>query len=261
MKMLRVQRPAVATIMLLALLALAVSVAGRAPDPRKEIRLTANQAIDAIRPFLAPGISLNVTGPFEGQHHRYFVVDRQDVVGNVDAFDGAVRTLTLLDALPTSTTVDLPASAAKQIASDFLVAHGIRTTGVIPSVSLIDHGVMTEYVVEWQSRVDGALVPDYKSVSVNPATGAVFGLSDFSRPYEVPEPPSVSREAAEAAAMVLVAADGIWRQETIDLRMIFDDVGTQHLVWVIELYDGNRGAAVMVQVDAYTGFAKEVARG
>jgi hypothetical protein len=240
-------------------LASAAVVTSRTPDPRKEVRVSAATAVDAVRRFKNDP-QMKATGPFEGRRNRFYAVEGAAVSATVDAFDATVLTLTLSDQFPGGSRVSVSAAVAAAAASRFLDVYRVSTADLAQKVTLVDHGDTREFRVEWDKRVNGALVPVYRSVSINPDTGLAFGLLNFSRPYTDPAPPTVGREAAESTARTLTG-EGVWEPVSTDLQVTFDDQGAQLLVWMFEYSDAVAGAAVRVQVDAYSGAGVVVARG
>ena len=101
-------------------------------------------------------------------------------------------------------------------------------------MTLIDHGDSCEYHVTWTKRVGDVLVPDNRSVSVNPETGVVFGFQDHRHPYSQPPAAKVSKSAAIAKAISTVAP-GSDATATAELQVVFDMSGSQHLVWQVEV--------------------------
>lgn len=232
---------------------------GRPGDPHKQARITTEEAVGGVRAFAPHGASLSGSGPFDGKGQLYFRVHGEAISANVDAFDGTVRTLALDGAFPDSSVVRVEPSEAVQLADAYLSRLTVRRSNGGPKATLVDHGTFKEYLVEWQSRVNGALVPDYKSVSVNPETGEVFGFTNFERSYTTPPSAQVDELTAEKAALGSLESSHTWQVRAAELRVGFDDTGDQILVWQFELTDG--AGAALVEVDAITGTAIVVGRG
>jgi hypothetical protein len=242
----------------LALAGLAIGAASGATDPRMAVNVTSATAVSAVA-RLTGAVDLAATGPFTAVDHRYYAVDGKNVHANVDAFTGAIRTLALLANAPTGTDVAVAKADAAASAAAFLDAYGISTAGLSATVKFVDHGSMTEFVVTYERRVNGALVPDTRSVSINPATGAVFGLTTFSRVYVDPPKATITLdEATKAGLDVAGMTDG--QLVHSDLVVTFDAAGAQLLVWRLELV-GSDGGAAAVQVDALSGAGQLLGRG
>lgn len=244
-----------------AVLALLVSVVafGQPGDSHKQARLSADEAIQKFREFVGAGTELTGSGPHTGKSHLYFKVEGNDASANVDAFDGTVRTLAINSAFPGGSSVRVTPTQATAAAEQFLSHHRVERSGDGPRTTLIDHGAFQEYLVEWQSRVNGALVPDYKSISVNPQTGQVFGYSNFERAYTEPPIAAVDHKKAEQAAIDVLERSRPWQVRSVELRVDFDAAGTQVLLWEVQLTDG--ASAALVTVDAMTALATVVGRG
>jgi len=224
-----------------------------------QVRLTPADAINAVSPF-APATRLSVAGPYTGQGQVYFQVTGPDVSADVDANDGTVRMLTVPSAFPVDDTVKITRDDAQAVATSFVNSHTVTMSTGMPTVSLVDHGIVQEYLVEWQSIVNGALVPDYVSASINPTSGAVFGFSNFARPYAFPPKAQIDQATAEEHARGILEESKAWRVTSATLRVDFDDSGAQVLVWDVHLVDAASSAA-FVRVDAMDGSAKVVAQG
>jgi hypothetical protein len=257
-------RPRFAAIALIVLagastgaLAFTSAASSRAPDPHKQVRLSSTDALSVVR-AIEPARQFSVSGPFEGKGQRYFAVTAQKVSADVDANDGKIRTMTWADTFPSGSGVAIAAEGATERAGAFLSKHGFSVPAMTGKVTLVPHGSFNEFLVEWQSRVNGALVPDYRSVSVNPETGEVFGYSDFSRAYSAPPNAEISSADAQAIAATMMGPG--WTADSSDLLVTFDDAGVQQLTWAIAVSNAGIAFAV-VDVDGLTGQATVVARG
>lgn len=256
-------RRIVAIASLISLVALCAAVVATAATPPESQAMTvaADDAVKAVEAFVPDVADMKVSSLLDASDHRYYSVDGSGVHANVDAFDGHVRTLTLLDAVPTDSEVTVSRDDVAATAAKYLASHGITTDGMTMLVRLLDHGSSQEYQVSWELRVNGALAPDSRSVSVNPANGAVFGLTNFGRGYVNPPIARVSADEAAAAANELLGVSTS-RVVSMELRVDFDSAGSQTLVWWIQLADlGSDGSAAFVQVDAVTGSAQVLGRG
>jgi len=236
---------------------LAIASAAAAPNPRLEVRISTSLAVTTVEQMTGSR-DLKVTGPFTAVDHRFYTLDGKQVHANVDAFTGQVRTLVLLDKVPTGASVRISMAQAKAAAARFLRDQRIGTHGLTAGGRLIDHGSMQEFLITYGRRVNGALVPDTRSVSVNPETGDVFGITNFSQPYADPPRPSIGLDRASDMGARSAGMTGAELKHS-DLVVTFDAAGHQLLVWRLEFYNGTAAAAV--QVDALTGAAVVLGRG
>ena len=243
--------------MLAALFFAGVSLS-RTGDPHKQVALTASSAIASVRAF---GVTetLSVSGPVEGKGQLYYQLRGDHVSADVDANDGTVRTLTRSDTFPTTAAVKVSSARAAEIASSFIAGAHVPVPAAAPTVRLLNHGDAQEYLAEWQSRINGVLVPDYRSVSVNPATGAVFGYTNLSLAFSTPGTPGITEDQAGAIALQTLGS-GSWVADSVDLEVTFNDSGDQQLSWVVSAHDSSLAVAV-VTVDAQTGSASVTANG
>ena len=246
---------AVATIAIGATAAIASSPGGQAAPS-----ISSADAIAAVQSYAPAATSLSAASAMAARG-PYFVVEGTGVAANVDALDGTVRTLTLADRVPTDTTNLLSSSTALATATAFAAAHGLDTTGLSPEVALVDRGSTIEYRVDFRLRINGALVPRAITISINPATGAVFALTNLAHPYVTPPAPHINAAAAVAAARSIVG-DPTAAVESTDLLISFDASGAQALVWHVALSSvGANGAVTLIEVDALTGSSTVIGRG
>jgi hypothetical protein len=256
------KRVLLSAAVLLAAVAVGSSSAGAVTNPNLQVKITADRAVAVARAFAGSlsGSSAIATGPFQAVDRSYFRVENSSFRANVDALDGSIRTIVFLGSVPVSGSSGVDSSAAAAAASDFLSQRGI-SGGIAPHVLLIDHGSYRQYDVVWQTRLNGALVPDERTVSINPGTGEVFSYENFSRPYETPPTASVTREQAIAAAEAYLKVSEA-RVAAADLVIAFDLSGAQTLVWRLELGDlAPDGGAALVQVDALDASVQVIGRG
>jgi hypothetical protein len=221
-------------------------------------KVSPQQALVGVRRFVLASETLNVSELRPGPRHPYYAVDGANIHANVDAVDGTVATLTMLDRMPTGATISIGREDALALAEKFVDDYDVSVGGLTASARLVDHGSTQDYVVSWTRRINGALVPQKVSVSVNPENGDVFAINQFSRPFEDPPLPIVSLDKAIAAAERL-AESRATDVETSDLVVDFDEQGKQLLAWHIAVRTDT--GAVLVQVDAVTGGAKVISRG
>ena len=225
--------------------------------------ITDAQAIAAVQAFDPSATSLTATAVLSEANGPYYEVDGIGVAANVDARYGTVRTLTLTNRVPfkTTTTVALSASAAQTAAVSFTTAHKIDTAGLTPQERTISTGSASAYEVDFTGRLNGALIPKHVSISIDPATGAVFSFVNFSHPYTAPPSPSLDSAAALSVARKVVDDPGA-TLDNADLLISFDQAGNQVLVWHVALTNvAPSGTAALVEVDALTGAAVILGRG
>ena len=248
---------------LLLALVVGVGVAVDTLDPQRQAKISKEEALATVLALAPEAAGASVEGPQEGAYYRFYAVEGADILAAVDANDGRIISLTLVKLTPSSSKVVLSSADAERTAAAYMAAHSIPTAGLTESTELRDHGDYVEFEVTWQGYVGEVLVPDARSVLIDPSTGSVFGFSDFRRPYAAPPPPLVSREealqsAALASEMKTPAVD------KVQLRVDFDQSGTQLLEWEIALSaDSGQGWVdhTLVHVDAISGMASVVGRG
>jgi hypothetical protein len=246
-------RLALRSLGLWVLLAACAAQPTASPDPRT-VHISRQQAIDAVVAFLPGTANLVVDGPNEGALHRFYTVRNADLTTTVDAFDGRVISLTLPNAMPQGNTVAVTKEQAEDRAAAFMNEHGLGVGGELGTVTLVEHGDFSEYEVIWQSTVRDIRVPDRRSVSVDPATGAVFGFRDDRRSWDPPPEPKIGRDDAIARAKASVSQGTAFRSPVIDRALLIVDFapeGTQLLVWEIGLSSGE--SHVLMHVDALSG--------
>lgn len=131
---------------------------------------------------------------------------------------------------------------------------------------LDDHGAFEEYAFTWQQRQGVAWLPTFVHVTVNAGSGAVNSYSAQAVPVKVSTNPSIGEGQARAAAIAAAHLDGQVAVRGDGLQVVLQQNGSQELAWVYELSVVHTGSYVglasgnhVVQVDALTGMAKEVA--
>ena len=230
------------------------------PDPHA-VRISTQQAIDAVKAFVPDAANLTAEGPHDGVFHRFYDVHSKDLVAGVDAFDAHVMSLTLLKLVPTGNVVAVTADEAHTRAAAYLTDHHIPFDGLRTSATLTEHGDYSEYDVTWQGYFGDIPVPDSRSASVDPSNGTVFAFSDFRRPYAAPPEPVIGRDDAIARAKAFVASP-TFQSPTVDgaaLKVDFAPDGTQLLVWEINISEGE--IYVLLHVDALTGVVTFIGAG
>ena len=172
--------------------------------------------------------------PIDGAFETYYEAQSSNGTGFVDVHSGRIIALTIFANIPTTTEISISAAEAGQIAESFLETRGIPTAGLNETVRLIDHGQASDYDVEWTGTANGALVPDNRSVWVNPATGFVAAYADNRHPYSPPPSPSVKESAAVSLALAKVGATSDVTA-VAQLKVTFTLAGHQRLVWSVSV--------------------------
>lgn len=221
--------------------------------------ITSAQAIAAVKAFAPTATGLEVAEDEEPGVPPAYRVTSDDIIAMVDEATGRVTMFLDNAAMPTSPAVTLREDAALAKATAWLAAHSVDTAGLTPTTELIDHGSTQEYQVVFQARMDGVRLPHRVDVSVNPATGDVYGFVLFSRAYTPPPKPVLTREQAIAAARE-EEADPDAKVTATDLAVAFDATGAQLLVYELDLTRTD-GFYAKVQVDALTGAVTVLGRG
>jgi hypothetical protein len=248
---------------LLLALVVGVGVAVDTLDPQRQVKVSKEEALATVLALAPEAAGASVDGPQEGAYYRFYEVQGADILAAVDANDGRIISLTLVKLTPSSSKVVLTTADAERAAAAYLAAHSIPTAGLTESAELRDHGDYVEFEVTWQGYIGEVLVPDARSVLVDPSDGTVFGFSDFRHPYATPPSPQVSREEAlQSAALASEMKTSV--VDKVQLRVDFDQSGTQLLEWEIALSaDSGQGWVdhTLVHVDAMTGVTTVVGRG
>ncbi|MHB8960550.1 MAG: PepSY domain-containing protein [Candidatus Limnocylindrales bacterium] len=221
--------------------------------------ITEAQAVAAVQAFAPHATGLHVTETETAAMGPTFRVQSADIVAEVDEATGEVRMFLDAAAMPTSRIVTLTKDEAQAAAAAWLAAHGVRTGGLSPATTLLDHGSTQEYAVDFQGRVNAARTPHRVTVSIDPATGAVFAFVLFTRPFVTPPAPRLTADEAVAAARSEEADPGATVTST-DLAIDFDAAGKQILVYELDLTRTD-GFYVKVQVDALSGAVTVMGRG
>jgi Zn-dependent metalloprotease len=224
--------------------------------------------VQAITPIQTADLA--ATGPFTGALNLYYKVQGSDVSGIVDADDGHVSQLLLLNLIPaTKSSSVISDSEAQSIAASYLSARSIGTAGLTETLHRVDRGIAQTVQVTWQRTFNGAQVPDSRMVEMDASTGVVFSVNNISRPYADPPTPSISSAQAASAGKALAAKTagakvGPFQLVATNLVVSFNPAGAQQLSWVIDLTtEGPVGEILYFQVtvDAGSGAATITGRG
>lgn len=228
-------------------------------DGPTPLPITTARAIAAVKGFAPSASGLEATLDEEPGLPPAYRVTSEDIIAMVDAATGRVTMFLDNAAMPTSATVVLGKDAALAKATAWLAAHAVGTDGLSPVAELVDHGSTQEYQVVLQARAGGVRLPHRIDVSVNPATGDVYGFVLFDRAYTAPPPPVLTLDQAIAAAREEEADPGA-KVTASELAVAFDATGAQLLVYELDLTRTD-GFYVKVQVDAMTGSVAVLGRG
>lgn len=227
------------------------------PDWRREVRLTADEALGVARAFTGLPLVGATAGLMEpAALHTSYLVDAEPWNIYVDAFAGRVLLASRGD-IATGRGPLLGEAEAIMRATAFLAGHGIPVPGVAPAAELVDHGALQAWEVTWQGRSGRAFVPDTRRVELEAASGEVIGLFDDRLPYKPAPPPVVTEERAAAIARVAAGMPN-GDVEMSELWVWFDAAGAQVLVWRVQLSsppDDPYPGGAMIDVDAITGDA------
>jgi len=163
--------------------------------------------------------------------------------------------------------VTVSMASALSTAADFASQHFTTFAQLEQKeAELDDHGTFKEYSFLWQQREGEAWLPTFVHVTINPGSGAVNSYSSQVVSVKVSTHPSVDDGQARAAAMTAAHLVGQVSIKSDGLQVLLEDNGSQRLAWVYELtvvhtgtYIGLASGDHVVQVDALTGVAKQVA--
>ena len=232
-------------------------VAEATPDWRREIRISADEALGVARAFTGQplaGARAELMEP--GLLNTAYLVDGPPWNIYVDAFAGRVLIAGRGD-VSTGPGPHIGEAEAIGRATAFLLEHLIPTPAGAPEAELVDHGSVQTWEVTWQGRSGPAFAPDTRRLDHEPVSGTVTGLFDLRLPYQpAPAPTVTAAEASAAAKVVAGIPDGV--VESSALWIWFDGTGSQVLVWRVQLSappDVAYGGGAMVDVDAITGDA------
>lgn len=253
----RISRIGAAGTVLLTLLTVAACSAHVAPSSPTPI--TADQALAAVQAFAPQASGLHVVGTEAASMGTDYRVESPDVIAAVDQATGLVTMFVDNAAMPTSATVKLKTDDATAAATAWLKAHSVDIAGLTASTTLMDHGDTQEYRVELRATVDGVRVPRVVDISVDPATGAVYGFVRYVRTYAAPPKPTLTLDDATAAARTEEGDPGL-KVTASDLAITFDAAGAQQLVWELDTTRTD-GFYVKLDVNALTGAVTVVGRG
>lgn len=221
--------------------------------------ITEAQALASVQAFAPHATGLRVTESETMPWGRVYQVQSEDIIAQVDAATGQVRTFLDNAAMPTSTTVKLTKDEALVTATAWLAGHGVTTTGLSPTTTLMDHGSTQDYAVDFEGRVNGARVPHRVNVTINPESGAVYAFVLYTRPFVPPPSPKLTVAEATTAARA-EEQDPNARVTATDLAIAYDAAGNQILVYEFDLTRTD-GFYAKVQVDALSGAVTVLGRG
>ncbi len=202
-------------------------------DPHKAVIVDSNTARSTLAKALGmSGSQLAYDGTVDRPGVRSHEFHANGMRGAVDVSDGHISILSF--GAPTGNgKLAITAETAEKAARAFLADLGSPVDGMTVTVDPETGAGVPGFTVRF-TRMDGqAILPDYRVVEVDGATGKVFSLVDVRRPYEAPPAPAVS---------------------ATNLQVTFDAQGNQRLVWVVKVESGSEGdPGAIVGIDALTG--------
>lgn len=276
MRVLSLLRPLTVTTLastLGVLIALQLARGASSTDPNTTIALSPAAAAEAASLFVGPSVPTSdlVTQPAStGSLETLYLVQGAHASASVDAHDGRVVGLVLLDQTPITGAVRISATAALDAANTFLAEHSVPIPNAHPSVRFVNHGEANEFIVAWQVVENGVMVPDSREVGVNADSGQVFRYLDIRRPYAPPPAPKVDEAAALATAASLAGLGPMTTLDRSELWVKFTPTGDQYLAWRLELSAPDPSATgqpgvirdhVVVEVNAVSGIAQIIGKG
>jgi hypothetical protein len=251
-------------------LGIAVGARSAPTDPIRTVLVDASRAEGAVGRLLSPAElqGLSVSPPVAGAVDTYYEVTSKSARATVDVNDGHVTMLIRQTKLPGARDTTVSAVDAEAGAIGWLKAHDIPIDGMTAKTDLIDHGDTTAYTVSLTHVVDRVIVPDTRTLYVNPASGEIFMLADYRHPFSPPPTAKVSVDQANASAASTVGGKHVVVDHA-QLMIIFAPDGGQRLVWQVavsaELDDSPADDPVvahyLVEVDALYETARVVAQG
>lgn len=131
-------------------------------------------------------------------------------------------------------TATVPTALSRQVAEDFLVAHGLQPDGMELQTTypgmLNDASPLVRF--EWREVREGVKLPRWVSVTVGRYTGRVVA---FSRKYE-PLPPSLKASIDRDKAIALASSVVSWQaRETTATLEVWPMKGVPVLRWTVVL--------------------------
>ena len=168
----------------------------------------------------------------------------------VDVGTGKVMSINLPQAM--TTTVKLTPDQALAAAEAYMDAHKVPYAGLTNTVTIEDSGSAKSYSVIFVHTVNGVTVPDARRLSVDPATGDVFGFVWEQLPYGPVASPTIDRQAAIEKA---VAAACLSPYKIGSVQLIVDPgwVWPGHVVWSVGVSSAVEDEGYVVEIDAQTG--------
>ncbi len=256
----RVILAASAAMVLVGLISVAAAWSLDTSDPRRMPAVSEGDAVAAVRAFAPSARDAKAEGTIDGALGRAYQVSGSDVRALVDVADGRVvlyqrpSAVAAVEADGPRPEFVNPAEALAAAAS-FLEAHKVSVSGLgAPDVELLDHGASVEYVITWQkTNADGVLLPDSRTVRVNPISREVFSYLDLQRPFVAP---GLAQVSSDEAVRVARGSSGDGEVQASRLAVSFDAAGHQMLIWRITFEKTTvEGAHVawVVMVDASSG--------
>lgn len=220
-------------------------------DPHKTVIVDSNTARSTLaRALKVPESQLTYDGTVDRPGVRSHEFHANGMRAAVDVSDGHISILSF--GAPTGNGKSaITAEAAEEAARAFLADLGSPVDGMTVTVDPETGAGVPGYTVKF-IRMDGQVIlPDYRVVEVDGATGKVFSLVDVRRPYEAPPAPAVSAKDASANAIAKVHGKTV---SATTLTVTFDPQGNQRLVWVVKVESGSEGdPGAIVGIDALTG--------
>ena len=189
----------------------------------------------------------------------------------MDVDSGRVVSILIVSAIPKTTSVKLTSAQAQTAAAAYLESHDIPTDGMTVTVTLQDRGEVKDYVVDWKLYANGVLLPDSRSVSLDPSNGVVYSMNDVrepARPSSVATPAASPKLTRDDAIRLATSVAGMSKPKVESAELKVTSVGDPNwpsrLVWSLQLSEvAPQGAviAAWVYVDAVTGETTIVGRG
>lgn len=134
------------------------------------------------------------------------------------------------------------------LAKAYLTSIGSPFDGLDATVSDATGSGTPGFTVTFVGHKGDIVLPDFRIVEIDAASGGVVSMIDVRRPYLDPAPPTVNATQARDIA-VRAAAQGAALQPI--LMVSWDVAGTQQLLWTVPITMAT--AATVITVDAYTG--------
>lgn len=226
--------------------------AGPKTDPHKDVRVTPEAARAEVARRVPGAGTLTYDGTRDRPGVRVHVFENAKTTAYVDVSDGHIAMLSV--ATPVAASGAVTHDGAITVAQAFLASMESPTEGLDATVSDATGSGIPGFTVSFVRHKGEIVLPDYRMVEIDAASGGVISMIDVRRPYVDPAPPTVTAAQATDIA-VRAAAQGSPLAPV--LMVSWDAAGNQQLLWTVPITAAT--SATVIMVDAYTGAVMPVA--